>query len=499
MLLDTNLDDIQKDYSRTIQTSGQGLLVLINDILDFSKIEAGELDIEEIDFDFELLAYDVCDIIRPKLKSKPIKILCQIGDNVPSHVKGDPLRLRQILTNLMDNAAKYTEAGEIALSFDIEEEKESRLKVHAMIRDTGIGIPKKKVSAIFDAFHQADTSTTRKYGGTGLGLAISKQISNLMGGDIWVESQVGKGSTFHFTGWMGKAKDEEPKRFAPVSFSDKKAIIVDDNQESLDILTHILDLANIRVVATRNPEKVVSVLHESLKIEDPFDICIINIQMPNMSGYDLGAQIRSSQSQFSNIPLIALSSTIERNAKKCKEAGFDGFLGKPFQKLRLFQMMERIMGDGEEEGEKKKVATEKIMTQYSVREDMKHAIIILLVEDNPVNQKLVKMMLTKAGYKVEVANNGKEAVEMYSASPDGFDLIFMDVQMPEMDGIEATRAIREKGFNSIPIVAMTAAAMKGDRKKCLDAGMDDYISKPIKRQLVFEILEKWVFSKICFE
>jgi CheY-like chemotaxis protein len=240
-----------------------------------------------------------------------------------------------------------------------------------------------------------------------------------------------------------------------------------------------------------------------VKAEDPFDICIADIMMPHMSGYDLGEQIRGSQHQSSNIPLIALSSAMDRDAMKCKEAGFDGFLSKPLQRPKLFQMMERIMGERGEEGEKEEVVREKIMTQYSVREDMKHSVNILLAEDNPVNQKLAKVMLTKAGYQVEVANDGKEAVKKYTSSPEAFDLIFMDVQMPEMNGMEATASIREKELaasnpkapNRIPIIAMTAAAMKGDKEKCLESGMDDYIPKPIKRELVFEMIEKWVFGK----
>jgi CheY-like chemotaxis protein len=217
--------------------------------------------------------------------------------------------------------------------------------------------------------------------------------------------------------------------------------------------------------------------------------------MPDIGGYEVAKKIRDSKYQFSNIPLIALSSSVERDAQKCEEAGFDGFLSKPVQREKLFQMLDRVMGEKKDEGEKHDMIREEIVTQYSVREEMKHSMRILLAEDNPVNQKLANMMLTKAGYKVEVANNGKEAFEKYTASPEDFDLIFMDIQMPEMDGLEATKAIREKGFDTIPIVAMTAHALKGDKEKCLDVGMNDYISKPIKRELVFEVLEKWVLKK----
>jgi len=495
ILLDTNLDENQIDYVRTIKKSGDALLSLINDILDFSKIEAGELDFEDIDFDPEILAHDVCELIRPRIESKPIEILYHIGDNIPSHVKGDPLRFRQVLTNLMSNASKFTESGEIELFLDIEEEKDDRVKLHATIRDTGIGISTYRLSSIFTPFQQADGSTTRKYGGTGLGLSICKKISNLMHGDVWAESEVNKGSIFHFTGWLGKAEDKKDKRFEPVSLSGKKALIVDDNQSNLDILTHILEVVGIRVVALTNGDAVVPTLQKALEGENPFDLLITDIQMPGMDGYEVAKQICDPKYQFPNIPLLALSSLMEEDAKKCEEAGFDGFLSKPIRRGMLYTMLERIMGEMEDEGEDGEVVREKIITQYSVREEMKRSVRILLAEDNPVNQKLAKMMLTKAGYQVELANNGQEAVEKYTASPENFDLIFMDVQMPVMDGMEATKVIRERGFDTIPIVALTAHAMNGDKEKSLKAGMNDYITKPIKRELVFEILEKWVFKK----
>jgi len=490
MLVDTDLDEDQRDYVSTVKRSGESLLSLINDILDFSKIEAGQLDFEEIDFDPELLVYDVCEMVRPRIESKPIEVLCRIGDNIPSMVKGDPTRFRQALTNLMGNAPKFTEAGEIEISLDVEEEKETQVKLHAKIRDTGIGIPKDKLSTIFEPFKQADGSTTRKYGGTGLGLAICKQISNLMEGEAWAESRVGKGSIFHFTAWLGKSEKKETRRFVPVSLSGKKALIIDDNLNNLDILRYFLESVGMNVVALTNGKDVLPAIQKSMEEQNRFNLCICDIQMPGISGYDVAKAIRSFKSEIKDIPLIALSSLMERDARKCEEAGFDGFLSKPVRREKLYKILERLLGE-----KKDKELKPKIVTQYSDREDMKHSARILLAEDNLINQKLAKMMLTKAGYHVEVANNGQEAVEKYTTSPENFDLIFMDVQMPEMDGIEATQAIREKEFDTIPIVAMTANAMKGDREICLKAGMNDYIAKPIKREIVFEILEKWIFNK----
>ena len=512
MILDSDLDEDQTDYVSTIKRSGESLLSLINDILDFSKIEAGQLGFEEIDFDPELIAYDVCESIRPKIVSKPIEILCHIGNNLPSLVKGDPGRYRQVITNLMGNAPKFTESGEIELSIDVEEENETRVKLHAKIRDTGIGIPEDKLSLIFQPFQQVDSSTTRKYGGTGLGLSICKQISKLMNGNVWVESEgEGKGSTFHFTAWLGKAEGRKTKKMKSVSLSDKRALIVDDNRANLDILKHFLESSGMRVAVLTKGKDVIPTLQKALKTGNPFDLCISDIQMPDMSGYEVAKEIRNSKLKIKTLPLIALSSMMRGDAVKCKEAGFDGFLSKPVHREKLFQMLERILSD--EDGTTqipKSKNKDSIVTQYTIREEMKHSISILLAEDNLVNQKLAKLMLTKAGYRVEVANNGKEAVEKYTASPGDFDLIFMDIQMPEMDGMQATQEIRNRESQTknkkddklkiknsklrVPIVAMTAHAMQGDREKCLEAGMDDYISKPIKRELVFKVIEKWVLG-----
>jgi two-component system sensor histidine kinase/response regulator len=513
MLLDTELNEDQSDYTLTIKRSGESLLSLINDILDFSKIEAGQLDFEEIAFDPELLAYDVCEMIRPRIGSKPIELLCHIGDDVPSRVIGDPTRFRQVLTNLMGNAPKFTDAGEIELSLDMEAEADDRIKIHAKIRDTGIGIPEDKLDAIFEAFKQADGSTTRKYGGTGLGLSICKKIADLMGGEVWAESNMnrepkgagktgGPGSTFHFTAWLKTSDAEKKEKIRPAPLAGKKALIVDDNHANLKILTHDLETVGMEIVALTRGKDVLPALERSLETPKPFDLCILDIQMPLMSGYDVARAIRGAEPKLrrpqctaEKMPLIALSSLMERDTRKCEAAGFDGFLAKPIRREKLYQMLERLLGEKSQICGPDEVPKPKIATQYSIREDMKHSVHVLLVEDNPVNQKLAKLMLRKAGYQVDMANNGLEAVQKFTASPKDFDVIFMDIQMPEMDGMAATKAIRDKGFASIPIVAMTANAMKGDREKCISGGMDDYISKPIKREVVFDVIEKWVFSK----
>lgn len=495
LLMETELDEVQQDYTQTIKRSSTALLSLINDILDFSKIESGELDFESIMFDPELLAYDVCDLVRPKIGALPVELLCRIDENVPSMVVGDPLRFRQVVTNLLGNAPKFTTAGEIELSMQVDAETDDRIKLHTTIRDTGVGIPEDKWALIFEPFQQADGSTTRKYGGTGLGLSICKQISNLMGGDVWVESRVGEGSRFHFTAWLEKyAGTVRPAFISPVSLAGRRALVVDDNATSARIVQQMLSVAGMSATVVTRGDAVLPALDAAVAEKSPFSLCIVDVQMPDMDGVAVAMAIRSSPA-FASLSLIALSGALTREAQRCERAGFNGFLSKPVRREKLFQMMGRVLRDTTSENLFASETADKIHTQYSVREDMKHSIRILLVEDNPVNQKLASLMLKKAGYHVDVANNGREAVEKYTAAPDDVDLIFMDIQMPEMDGTEATRLIREKGFDKVPIIAMTAHAMKGDREMCLAAKMNDYLTKPIKREAVFAIIEKNILTK----
>jgi PAS domain S-box-containing protein len=488
MLLDTALSEEQVDYARTISRSGEALITILNDILDFSKIEAGELTFDAIDFDPEVTAFDVCELIIPRVGDRPVEVLCRIGDNVPAYVNSDAGRYRQVLINLMGNAVKFTEKGEIELSLAVEEEEQERCKLHAKVRDTGIGIPKDQIENIFNVFQQADGSITRKYGGTGLGLAICRQIAKLMKGEVWVESKEGKGSVFHFTAWVGKSNKSPEKSITWEYLTGKHALIVDDNQINLEILTHVLELSNMRVVQLNSAHKVLPAVRERFSRGDPFDICIIDIQLPGLSGYDVARQVRRLDAPMSNLPLLAFSSSTLTRSSKYKESGFDGFLPKPIRRKKLLKMLERLLGKKEE---RKDNVKPEMATQHSIVEEVKHSIRILLAEDNPINQKLAGSMLTKAGYGVTIVENGKKAVETYTAKPDEFDLIFMDIQMPEIDGREATRQIRHKGLKDIPIIAMTAESMKGDREKSLDAGMNDYISKPIKREVVFGMVKKW--------
>lgn len=492
MLLDTKLDDEQREFVRTIKHSGEALLSLINDILDFSKIEAGKITLETLEFDLEVLAYDVCDLMRPRAMEKQLDLLCHIGDALPSMVKGDPHRFRQVLVNLMGNAVKFTHEGEIELSMDAEQETDDKVLIHTTVRDTGVGIPRDKLDVIFEMFQQADETTTRRYGGTGLGLSICRRIARIMGGECWAESEPGKGSLFHFTAWMQKSEMRQTKRIPPVALAGKKVLITDDNHRNLNILTRILESAQMQVSGFARGRDALSALREAMQNGKPFDICILDIRMPDMSGYELASTIRSEIS--TTLPLLAFTSSPEGGARRCMESGFNGFLPKPIKQSKLFRMIERLLGGASSITGGESLEGH-IVTQHSMREEVKHSASILLAEDNPVNQQLAVKLLTKAGYRVDVAADGREAVEKFAAQPDAYDIIFMDVQMPEMNGLDATRMLRSLGFISIPIVAMTANVIKGDREKCLEAGMNDYISKPIKRDVVFDMLRKWVIEK----
>ncbi len=492
ILLTSDLDDEQKESAFTIKRSGEALLDLINNILDFSKVEAGHMELETIIFDPEITAHDVCDMMRPKIAGKPIEMLCRIDERLPANVIGDPGKFRQVLINLLGNAVKFTEKGELELSIEVAEETEQTLLLHSKIRDTGIGIDPSKTDAIFEAFKQADGSTTRQYGGTGLGLSICRKIAQLMQGEVWAESIQGQGSSFHFTALMKKSDRSKPKPAAVSTLKNTRILLVDDNKTNIEILLNIFQQHEIITTALMDETQTLPTLMAADRNNTPFDVVILDLQLPVISGFDLAMQIRGAKTKSHDIPLLAYTSSTERIASSCREAGFNAFLTKPTRRSLLLKTLAKILSKpndsslpSEEKG---------LITQYSIREEIKHASRILLVEDNLVNQKLATIMLSKAGYTVELAANGRLAVEIFTRNPDLYDIILMDIQMPEMDGLEATRQIREKGFHDVPIVAMTANAMKGDREKCLEAGMNDYISKPIKRELVFKILEERLYS-----
>lgn len=500
-LADSELTEDQADMVQTIRRCGESLLSILNDILDFSKIKAGLLEFEELDFDPEMAAYDILGLIHPLVEKKPVELICHIGDRVPQAVKGDPTRFRQVLTNLLGNAAKFTEEGEIELSLHLTEESDTHLKLLVKVRDTGVGIPEGKLESIFETFQQVDVSVTRKFGGTGLGLSICRQISRMMKGDVWAENNSESGTTFYFSAWLAKTEERAAYRTPPVAFSGKRVLVVDNNETNLRLMERMLGTAGMAVTTLRDPDLAPGRL---LSSNPPYDICLLEIQMPKISGFTVARNIRASGAPSGAIPLVALSSIARRISSDCKAAGFDGLMGKPIQRQKLLDLMERLLGsprqiDGcrpghSESAEGPTAATGSLVNPYSIREERKRAVRILLVDDNSVNLKLTEKMLGRAGYQFKSTRDGHQALEIFMATPERFDLILTDMHMPKMDGLTMTRTIRSKGYFALPIIAMTAAAMERDRKKCIDAGMNDYITKPITREIVYRKVEKWVFA-----
>ncbi len=485
MLLETGLNEEQFDYAKTIRSSGQALLALINDILDFSKIEAGQLRLERIDFDPEAALYEVCKMVIPKIGSKPVELLCRIEGDLPSFVKGDSHRFAQVLLNLVGNAAKFTEVGEIEITLQLVEAHEDRLKLHTTVRDTGIGIPEEKLGTIFELFQQADGSTTRKYGGTGLGLSICKQISKAMGGDVWAESELGKGSLFHFTAWFEKSEKDQAKPWTIAAYPHRRVLLADGHPSRRRLIQTILESFGVEAIPGEGEDEILSLLRKSYERGTPFHLCLIDLNL--RWGFRAAQQIR--QSGWTGLPVLSLAPPLEQNAKKFKEAGFRGFLQKPIRRDKMFETLEKyfkgevkreelIPGDGEK-------------TKLSEAEP-KGPVRVLVAEDHPVNQRMMVKMLEKLGCLVDTVENGREAV--HRVEQVAYDLVLMDCQMPEMDGYTATAEIRKRNGSQgrLPIVAVTAHAMAEDRERCLKAGMDDYLSKPVQKEELSAMIKKWV-------
>ena len=500
MLLDTPLTQEQADYLRTIKRSGDSLLSLIDDILDLAKIETSHVHLEMVDFDPELMVYEVCDLIHPRLAGKPVELICRIADETPARVKGDPTRFRQVLLNLLGNAVKFTEAGEISVDLDVDGVEDDRVRLHIKVRDTGIGIPIDKLEFIFGSFQQLQGESTRQYGGTGLGLSISRELAGMMNGSLWAESEPGLGSVFHFTLTCLGAATSQDEPVPSASLGGKRVLVVDDHPANLDILGHLLRRQGMIVTPISNSADVEAAILHAAAESKPFELAIIDIQMPGMDGYETARRIRHLEQEIPRIPLLAFSSSTEGMHRRFQDAGFNAYLRKPVRRKTLVDVLERIIGEGNKAGIWE---SEPLVTEQSVSPNLKQEARILLVEDNPDNQLLMKRILTKGGYNIEIAGNGREAVDAYRQAPERYDLILMDIQMPEMDGYEATEAIRvlevKRGLadknavpKAVPIVALTAHAMVTEREQCLSRGMNDYMTKPIKREKLFEMIRRWV-------
>ncbi len=488
LLLETELSDEQRHYADTVRVSAEALLGLLNDILDFSKIEAGKLDLEMIDFNLRSMLDDFASSMEIRMEEKRLEFICAADPDVPSMLRGDPGRLRQVLVNLMGNAIKFTSDGEIAVRVGLEKETDDEVKLRFSVKDTGIGIAEDKLDHMFDKFTQADSSTTRKYGGTGLGLAISKQLAELMGGEIGANSRPGKGSEFWFTVRMEKSSlQEEPGDIPSVDLDNIRVLVVDDNATNREVLMAQLGSWGMRPVDAEDGPLALQKLYSGLEDGDPFRLVLTDMQMPGMDGEALG-RIVLNEKKFSGTALVMMTSLGDRgDAKRFEQLGFAAYLMKPVRQSDLFDCLCKIVsGHGVE---KKK----KLITRHSLRDFRKTNIRILLAEDNITNQQVALGILRKLGLSADVAADGKKALD--ALKKEKYDLVFMDVQMPNMDGIEATKAIRAGGDDfenaAVPIIAMTAHAMQGDRQMCLDAGMDDYITKPVTPAALSEMLEKW--------
>lgn len=494
LLLDTDLTPEQSQYTEIVRSSSEALLYLINDILDFSKIEAGKLELESIVFDVRMTLEDTAELLAVKAQEKGLELVCIIDPEVPILLQGDPGRLRQVLLNLGGNAIKFTHQGGITLHAQLEAEDEERATVRFTVTDTGIGIPREKQKNLFSPFTQVDGSTTRKYGGTGLGLAISRQLAELMGGAIGLVSEEGTGSTFWFTAVFGMRPPELMADPPPrADLAGVRVLVVDDHGTNRMLVTALLKGWGCRYSEAADGESALAGLLEAAVGGDPFGVALLDMQMPGMDGAELGRRIKECP-EIRDTPLIMLTSLGERgDAARLTRLGFAGYLTKPLRQSQLRECLSIVVG--REEAPDAAAIHSGLVTRHTVTESRKRRPRILLVEDNATNQLVASKILQKLGCRADVAANGREALAALSGVR--YDLVLMDCQMPEMDGFEATRRIRESSgpFAAVPVIAMTAFAMKGDRERCFTAGMDDYLSKPVQVNELAAVLERWLFRK----
>ena len=490
LALETELSREQREYLETVKTSSDSLLTVINDILDFSKIEAGKIDLEVADFDVRDSLETTLKTLAVRADEKGLELLCEVAPEVPEVVRGDVTRLKQVVLNLVGNAIKFTNQGEVAVRVQVEAEDGRDLVLRFTVSDTGIGIAEDKREKIFDPFAQADTSTTRKYGGTGLGLTISVRLVRMMGGKIWVESEEGRGSHFHFTVRVGAADRKEIKvgsAAPPQILRGVRVLVVDDNGTNRRILEGMLKRWEMRPVSAKGGEEALAQLVAARKAGDAFGLIVTDMHMPKMDGFALVERIRR-RPELSTATIMMLTSAGHRgDAERCQKLGVSAYLLKPIRQSELREAIARVLGAREQEG---KIP---LITRFSLGDarDGSDSLRVLVAEDNPVNQRLIVRLLEKRGHRVVLADNGRQALA--ALEKESFDLVLMDVQMPEMDGFEATSAIRmrEKSIGSHQtIIALTAHAMKGDREECLARGMDGYLTKPIRPQELDEVLAR---------
>jgi CheY-like chemotaxis protein/signal transduction histidine kinase len=496
LALDTELNAEQREYLKTVKDSADSLLTILNDILDFSKIEAGRLELVSIDFGLRDCLGDTLHALAFRAHQQGLELVCRVAPEAPEALVGDPGRLRQVIVNLVGNAIKFTERGEVIVQVAVESEEDHQGRLQVVVGDTGMGVPPGKQQVIFEPFEQGDGSTTRRYGGTGLGLAITAKLVGLMNGRIWVESPWpgrpagvgGPGSAFHFTATFGLQTKPAAEQSAhkPAVLAGVPVLIVDDNTTNRTILVEMLEHWQMKPASVESGLAALEALAQAKAAGHPFELLILDYQMPGMDGLTAAQRIREDP-QVRDTRIMLLTSAGQRgDAARCRELGIEAYVLKPIKQADLREAVSAVLGRGP--------ATEQtappLLTRHSLREQQTR-LRILLAEDNRVNQRLATRLLEKHGYSVVVANDGQEAIAVLEQQ--SVDLILMDVQMPNLDGLEATAAIRKKESGSgarIPIVAMTAHAMKGDRERCLEAGMDGYITKPIQAQELYETIER---------
>ncbi|NOS76563.1 MAG: response regulator, partial [Nitrospira sp.] len=489
LLLDTPLTPEQREYAETVWRSGETLLAIINDILDFSKIEAGKLTLEIIEFDLRTTVEETLDLLAEPAQRKDLEVVGLVDAAVPAVVKGDPGRLRQILTNLLGNAIKFTERGEVVLALSVLKASDRSVTLRFSVTDTGVGITPEGRARLFQSFSQADGSTTRRFGGTGLGLAISKQLVELMRGEIGVDSQPGSGSTFWFTTEL-----EQPSRgpASPTPAQDLAGLrvcLIDDNATNRLLLEHHAGAWGMTYASAADGPAGLALIQDAHRSGHPFDLAIIDMQMPGMDGMRLAEAIHVATDATQPRLVLLTSLTRRGDAKLARARGFSAYLTKPIRQQQLYDSLRLVMGRAPAKTpQESPLITLHSLAEARARIDGR----LLLAEDNVINQKVAVKMLEKLGCRVDVVADGLEAVEACSRIP--YTLIFMDCQMPDMDGFEATRRIRQREGTAhhTPIIAMTANAMAGDREQCLTAGMDDYLSKPVHSAALADILARWV-------
>ncbi|MGB6946925.1 MAG: response regulator [Bryobacteraceae bacterium] len=488
LVLDTRLSADQRDYLETVQSSAESLLIIINDILDFSKIEAGRLELDAVRFHLRDNLDQAVRALAVRAHEKGLELLCEWKADVPDFVVGDPVRIRQVIVNLLGNAIKFTQSGEVALEVELEESTGEQVELHFVIRDTGIGIAPEKQQLIFDAFSQADGSMTREYGGTGLGLTISTRLVEAMQGRIWVDSTPGRGSSFHCTARFGAAGDASPAEDANIP-AGLSVLVVDDNATNRRILTDVLRRWGTRPASAASGLEALSMTERAFRAGDPFALIITDVHMPQMDGFKLAEMLQQSPYRAKALVLMLTSGERPGDIDRARRLGVTSYLLKPVRKDELKDVIAKALG-GDGAWRENRDGIQPVRPddgQPSVA-----AAHILLAEDNLVNQRLVQRLLEKQGHSVVVVGSGLDALQ--ALQHESFDLILMDVQMPNMDGFEATRAVRAAEALSkahVPIIALTAHAMKGDQEKCLAAGMDGYLSKPVHAADLFSMLQTY--------